>query len=309
MRADAAPVSAVAPAVVSQAFRRVYDSAGMNIPEPLAGQVRVNQVALAYLDWGGSGGPIIVLHATGLLGRVYRPIIEALRSVGHVYSYDQRGHGDSGPAPAPDGYDWTITMQDLAGFIRTMGFKSVRAFGHSAGGTAIGSLATEQPELISRAVLVEPVLFEQTSGPVWGNPLYERTLKRRREFDSVDAMFANFDTKPPYDLWRKDILRDYCEFGTWPTSAGMRVLKCAPETEARIYQTSRDFDGLSRVLRAEQPMLIVFGERGNLFGSHLADRIAAERKHGRVMNVPRAGHFLPMEQPHLIAELASEFLA
>ena len=277
--------------------------------QPRAADAQINGVRLQYLDWGGDGGdPIVVLHATGLLGRIYRPIAEALCAVGHVYSYDQRGHGDSGRAPTADGYDWLMTMQDLGAFIAAMGWKGVRAFGHSAGGTAIGSLAVEQPELISRAVLVEPVLFEQTAGPVWGNPLYERTLKRRREFDSIDAMFANFDHKPPYDTWRKDVLRDYCEFGTRATAAGKRVLKCDPEIEARIYQTSREFDGLSRVLRAEQPMLIVFGERGNLFGSNLADRIASERKHGRVINIPKAGHFLPMEQPDLVAQLAVDFL-
>ena len=100
-----------------------------------------------------------LLHATGFLGRIYAPIASALTRIGHVYSYDQRGHGDS--SPAPDGqYDWQRTMDDLAGFITAMGFRGVRAFGHSAGATAIGSLACERPDLISRAVLAEPVIFE-----------------------------------------------------------------------------------------------------------------------------------------------------
>ena len=30
-------------------------------------------------------------------------------------------------------------------------------------------------------------------------------------FDSVEAMFQNFDRKPPFDSWDKSILRDYCE--------------------------------------------------------------------------------------------------
>ncbi|HXN85772.1 MAG TPA: alpha/beta hydrolase, partial [Candidatus Binataceae bacterium] len=93
---------------------------------------------LHYLDWGGDGDPIIVLHATGFLGHIYAPIANALTRIGHVYSYDQRGHGDSSPSPDSQ-YDWQRTMDDLAGFIAAMGFREVRAFGHSAGATAIGS--------------------------------------------------------------------------------------------------------------------------------------------------------------------------
>ncbi len=82
--------------------------------EPKSGNLEVNGVRLHTLDWGGDGDPIVVLHATGFLGRIYAPIASALTRIGHVYSYDQRGHGDS--APSPDGeYDWQRTMEDLAG--------------------------------------------------------------------------------------------------------------------------------------------------------------------------------------------------
>src|ERR1035437_10552455 len=111
------------------------------------------------LDWGGDGAPIVILHATGFLGRIDRPLAEPLRAIGHVYSYDQRGHGDSSAPPDGD-YSWDSTMRDLEGFITAMGWSGVRAVGDYAGATAIGSLACERPDLISRAVLIEPVLFE-----------------------------------------------------------------------------------------------------------------------------------------------------
>jgi pimeloyl-ACP methyl ester carboxylesterase len=96
-----------------------------------------------------------------------------------------------------------------------MGWNGIPAFGHSAGATAIGSLASEHPELISRAVLAEPVVFELPLVPKPGrrHPLVERTLRQRRFFDSVDAMFTNFEKKPPYDTWNRGMLRHDCEFG------------------------------------------------------------------------------------------------
>ena len=281
----------------------------MNVMEPKSGSIEVNGVRLQTLDWGGAGDPIVILHATGFLGRIYAPIASALTRIGHVYSYDQRGHGDSGPAP--DGqYDWQLTMEDLAGFVTAMGFRGVRAFGHSAGATAIGSLACERPDLIARAVLAEPVIFESPNAPElgWRNPFIESTLKRRRLFDSVDAMFANFDNKPPFNTWNKSMLRDYCEFGTRINGDGKRELKCKPEIEARLYETSRDFDGLGRIVRAQVPLLVMFGERSDSLGVVLADSIASKLPHGRVEKIANTGHFTPMEKPADIARMAIDFL-
>jgi pimeloyl-ACP methyl ester carboxylesterase len=280
----------------------------MESNEPNSSFVEVNGVRLHTLDWGGAGDPIVILHATGFLGRIYRPIAEKLSAIGHVYSFDQRGHGDSSASPNGE-YNWFLTMKDLEGFIEKTGFTRVRAFGHSAGATAIGSLAADRPDLISRAVLVEPVVFEAPGAPElnWRNPFFERTLKRKRMFDSVDAMFANFDKKPPYDTWRKDMLHDYCEFGTRLSADGKRELKCAPENEAKLYATSQEFDGLQRILRAEVPMLIMFGTKSDSLAASLSGRIAKELKNGRVIDVAETGHFMPMEVPDYVADEAIKF--
>jgi pimeloyl-ACP methyl ester carboxylesterase len=277
---------------------------------PTSSFVDVNGIRLHTLDWGAAGEPIVVLHATGFLGRIYRPLAERLRAIGHVYSYDQRGHGDSDAAP--DGnYDWTLTMKDLEGFISKMGWQRVRAIGHSAGATAIGGLAAERPDLISRAVLVEPVIFESPTAPElgWRNPFIERTLKRKRVFESVDAMMSNFEHKPPYDTWRRDILRDYCKFGTRPTPDGKRELKCSPEIEARLYETASEFDGLGRILACKQPLLIMFGERSDSLGVTLSGKIASQLKTAQVIDVPDTGHFMPMEVPEYVADQAVKFLS
>ena len=277
--------------------------------EPASSFVNVNGIRMHTLDWGGDGSPIVILHATGFLGRIYRPLAEPLRAIGHVYSYDQRGHGDSSAPPDGD-YSWDATMRDLEGFITSMGWSGVRAVGHSAGATAIGGLACERPDLISRAVLVEPVIFESPTAPElgWRDPFVKRTLKRRRIFDSVEAMYSSFHNKPPYNTWDKQMVRDYCQFGTRPTSDGRRELKCAPEVEAKFYETARDFDGLGRILRCTAPLLIMFGAREDSLGAVLSEKVAKQLKNGGVIDVADAGHFMPMEMPGYVADQASEFL-
>jgi lipase len=275
---------------------------------PADGDAQVNGLRLHYLDWGGEGTPIVIVHATGFLGRVYRPIALALRSTGHVFSYDQRGHGDS-ECPPLEEINWYKTADDLEGFLLAMGFRQARAFGHSAGGTAIAAVAAKRPDLIAAAMIVEPVIVDQTDANQRPGDLYERTLKRKPRFDSLAAMIANFAGKPPYLSWDPAVLRDYCDYGTRADAEQRRILKCAPAIEARYYQTARDFDGLSRMLATTVPLLVVFGERTESPGIEFGERIARNAPNCRIAVVPGAGHLVPMEQPEHIARMALQFFA
>jgi pimeloyl-ACP methyl ester carboxylesterase len=275
--------------------------------EPLSDYVRVNGLRLHYLDWGGDGPPIVIVHATGFLGRAYRPIALALRSIGHVYSYDQRGHGDS-ECPTVEEINWYRMADDLEGFLNAMGFRAVRSWGHSAGGTAIAAIADLRPELIARAMLVEPVIVDQNNPRQ--NWLYDRTIKRKANFESLEAMYANFVGKLPYNTWHPDVLRDYCEYGSRPDADGRRWLKCTPAVEAKMYQSARDFNGLSHILASTVPTLVVFGEQSESPGGiEFAERIAHDAPQRRVMSLPDGGHLVPMEQPDKIAQIAIEFFA
>ena len=273
--------------------------------EPQSNYPTVNGLRLHYLDWGGVGSPIVVFHATGFLGRVYRPIAQALRSIGHVYSLDQRGHGDSEIPPVAE-ISWYHTADDLEAWLVAMGLRGVRAFGHSAGGTAIIAVAERRPDLIARAAVVEPVLIDVADPERRPSQLYERTLKRKPSFDSVDAMYSNFAAKPPYSSWRQDVLRDYCDHGTRVSTDGRRNLKCPSAIEARLYQSARDFDGLSRLLALKVPTLVVFGEKSDSPGLEFADQI---RRVHQVRVAHGCGHLAPMEQPVAIAQMALDFLS
>ena len=276
--------------------------------EPRSFFVDANGIRLSCQDWGGEGLPIVILHATGFLGRVYRPIALALRSAGHVYSYDQRGHGDSS-RPADGDYSWASTAADLKAFILAMKLKGVRGLGHSAGATAIGSLAGAEPALIARAMLVEPVVFDDEVPESVQNSLYERTRKRKRRFESAEAMFRNLEHKPPFDIWRRDMLRGYCEYGTRPSPDGGVELKCPPEIEADFYSRAREFPGLTLILKSRSPLLLMFGEKSDSTGIKIADKITSQLVNGTVVTVPDADHFLPMEQPEMIARMAAEFFS
>ena len=115
-------------------------------------------------------------------------------------------------------------------------------------------------------------------------------------------MYSSFLSKPPYSTWQKDILRDYCQFGTRPTVDGRRELKCAPEIEAKFYEAARDFDGLGRILRCSAPLLIMFGARGDSVGAVLSGKVAQQLNARTRDRCSRRGPFYADGNPGLRRE-------
>jgi pimeloyl-ACP methyl ester carboxylesterase len=84
-------------------------------------------------------------------------------------------------------------------------------------------------------------------------------------------------------------------------------LKCPPEIEAEFYSRAREFPGLALMLKSRSPLLLMFGEKSDSTGIKIADNIAAQLANGAVVTIPDGDHFLPMEQPDLVAQTAAEF--
>ena len=240
-----------------------------------------------------------LLHATGFLGRIYAPIANALTGVGQVYSYDQRGHGDS-RARADGQNDWQRTMDDLAGFIIAMGLRRVRAFGHSAGATAIGSLACDVPDLIrARCSLSRSVRIADGAGTRMAQSSSSASYETPDASSTASVQCSRIYPQAAVRYLGQD---RWC--ATIASSApaingeGKRELKCKPEIEAGYYQTSRDFDGLAALCALRLRCWCLFGDEERLAGS-AARRLRWPRslRIGRVEKVADTGHFMPMEKP------------
>jgi pimeloyl-ACP methyl ester carboxylesterase len=273
---------------------------------PKSFDLRVNGIRLRCQDWGGRGKPILLVHATGMLARLYAPIAQALTGAGWVLSYDQRGHGDSDHPPNA-AYDWERQLADLHALIKALELRELRGVGHSGGATILAALSAQEPALISRLVMVEPVLIAKP--PAVENPLVQSTLRRRASFKDAAAMYQHFATKPPYDNWRPELLRAYCEEGAaWDELGGWR-LKCSPEIESSFYRLELRFQTLKRVLGCRAPALVIFGTRGDgSTGAAHQEILRRTLPQVEIVAMPQYGHLIAMENPELIAQMALDFL-
>src|SRR5436190_2893984 len=105
-------------------------------------------------EWGEPGAPrVVCLHGVSAHGRRFRRLAEErLARRYHVLAPDLRGHGRSDWEPP-----WTIATH-VADVLETVGAEPAVWIGHSFGGRLVLELAARRPELVQRAVLLDPAI-------------------------------------------------------------------------------------------------------------------------------------------------------
>ncbi len=271
--------------------------------------VRANGLRLHLLDWGGSGQPLLFLHATGFLAALWHPIASQFTSMARVLALDLRGHGDSDPG---DSYCWTTFPDDIAGVLEALDLGPALLVGHSVGGAASALCAARHPELVRGLVLVDPViyperLYEQPE-VAESSDLFLRAGRRRRSWPSREAMRESLAGKQPFNAWRPDVFDLYVQEAVRETGDGV-ALKCLPETEAEIYRETLRFDLWPELRRMHAPTLVLRGtsERGlqSTTDRDLAQKLPAAEDRP----VPTSGHLISMEDPEAVTRAVREMLA
>jgi pimeloyl-ACP methyl ester carboxylesterase len=276
------------------------------------GFVEGDGVALHYLDWGGDGSPLVLIHATGFLARLWQPIADELSGRFRVVAVDQRGHGDSDKPQ--DGYRFEAFADDLQRLFEALDLESPAVAGHSSGGTTIVAHAARYPDVVQRAVLIEPILprREWYTNPPGGrspNSMADSARKRRAVWPSRAELLAAYKKRPAFETWRDDVLRLYVDEGTWLREDGQVELKCPPEIEAQYFDAVQHIEPWEIVSQLRCPTLVLWGGESNLHVHGLDAALQEALPGSRTVLVDHTTHFLPQERPDEVARLMLDFLS
>jgi pimeloyl-ACP methyl ester carboxylesterase len=261
---------------------------------------------VAAYDFGGSGPPLLLGHATGFHAHVWLPVVAALRSRFHCFAWDARGHGASG-SPASGDFDWRRSGDDARAVAAAFGLDRPMAAGHSGGGAALILAEADHPGSWSALWLHEPVV------PDWSarsaeNPLVAGALRRRDAFASRAEAVRNFAGRVPFDAFTPETLRLYVEYGFVDAPGGGVTLACRREDEAATYQHAMTADARSRMPEVRPPTHVVLGERSSHFPHETLAAAVDLLPDGELEVMPGVGHFGPMEDPSRVAASISAAL-
>jgi pimeloyl-ACP methyl ester carboxylesterase len=277
--------------------------------------VELADVTLQVTEWPGDSDPVLLLHATGFHGRCWDSIVRRLQGI-HLYAVDIRFHGGSDRHGA---VNWLLMARDIEALLARLDLHAVVGVGHSLGGFLAAYVAAQHPERFRQLVLIDPVIlpletyrgFHASAGPV--DPAQSHVSRRKNQWRDVAEMFQRFHSKPPFDSWDEQVLRDYCAFAlrSVPDQSALQ-LACDPLHEASIYLSQKGNEIIYELLpRLTLPVTLLRAppdeqNPANLAASPTWPGLVNALPNAREFYFPEMSHFIPMEDPDLVARVIRE---
>lgn len=265
-------------------------------------------VSLAFDEWPANGRRVLFLSATGLSRGCWAPHAQRLAERCQPTPVDLRGHGASSRPQPP--YTWPGLVDDVVALIEREDWSGVVICGHSVGGSTAVQVAVRLPQRVAALVLVEPVLRRPSpspDAPAGPSALTARTLRRRAVWPSRAEAGEYLRARAPYDSWDGAVFGSWMETAVVETAEGVE-LSCPPWVEASVFSEtggSTAFDDLPE-LRCPVRFARATGERG--MRSTCPPEAPAAVSGSIDTVIQGSGHFLPLEQPDLVARLIAEAL-
>ena len=269
---------------------------------PIAGRVASDGLAIAYLDWGGTGPPLLLLHPNGFCAGVYDPLARGLVGRCRVVGVDLRGHGSSDDITDSGLLGNDAIAMDVLAVADHLGMDRFAILGVSFGGAVGIEVAVAAPERVGALVLCEAIAIEagareeQHFGAAGDDhPLAIGARRRRDVWDDRAAVLASYGSRPPMDALDPEALAGYVRWGFRDTDDGVVELACRPETEALIFGSERShgpaeaFEALHRVT---SPAAVMAGTHTDLDPSWFVAQAGAL---GVDLQLVEGGHFCLFE--------------
>jgi pimeloyl-ACP methyl ester carboxylesterase len=266
---------------------------------------------IGYLDWGGDGEPLLLLHPNGLCAGFFDPLARRLTDRFHPIAVDLRAHGPSDPPPTPDGYAYVEQAADVLAVLDHLGLTGAVGLGESLGGGVLTIVDRTRPGFLRRIALCEAIAFPPfhlIAGQE--NPAAVLARKRRRSFPSRQAMIESYATKPVFAPLAPEALAAYVEHGTFIEPGGSVRLACDPDDEADIFIACSSPIGAQTAwdhlpdLSCEA--VVAAGTKSNLMQDWFRNQ--AERIGAKFVPID-GGHFFIHEDTDRAERLVREWLA
>jgi pimeloyl-ACP methyl ester carboxylesterase len=266
--------------------------------------VQINGITLHYLDWGPADAPpVVLLHGITGHARVWDHLARHLTPARRILAVDQRGHGDSDPAPDDD-YRVGTMADDVAAFAGSLHLRRFALVGHSMGGRIAIKYAGDHAARLERLVVIDI-----------GPDINLAGLQRVRD------MMANAPERIESEEWaveyirranplqNVDMLRERVRHGlrrqpdgelTWKYARGLREMMRAGRRDA--------VDLWEPLPRITCPALVVRGAESDILTPDVAKKMAERLPDGRLVEIAGAGHTVPADRPEEFAAEIRRFL-
>lgn len=246
-----------------------------------------------------------------------KPLLALLAESFDLWLSDVQGHGDSDHGGPFLGWNRTaqLAAEAFEAGLADYGAVPRHALGHSFGAVLTCLVLAERPQLFTRAVLLDPVLFTPSMisslrvlsvlGLNRRHSLARKAASRRRHWPDRTAARAALANRGVFKGWCDEALAAYIEHGLKDDGQGV-ALKCAPEREVDIFSSvpRRLWQALGQI---RTPTLAIRGHDSYPYVARSIERWAAINRHLHTQ-VLDGHHCFMQERPAASADAVAGFL-
>jgi pimeloyl-ACP methyl ester carboxylesterase len=243
---------------------------------------------------GDGPAPVVLAHCWTGSRAVWAPVARRLAAAGHrVVLYDQRGHGASSVGADPISVD--RLGDDLARVVEHFDLRDVVLAGHSMGGMSVMACACRHPVLAQERdrslVLVATAAHGLAGGGrdrFWRMVLWRVWINRLMAHPRLGRAFVRRS------------------FGRAPTKAHVeatraRFVAVPPGVRRDCAVAMAEMDLRDPLRQVDTPAVVVLGRQDHLIVNRLTRAIVDHVPGARLVELPHAGHMLPLERPDEVA--------
>ena len=258
-----------------------------------------------YVEWGTSADPpVVALHGITGHARTWDDEAGLLAATRRVLVLDQRGHGDSDPAPDGD-YSDEALLGDLVAFVEALGLRRCSLLGLSLGGRVAINFAGRHPARVERLVVVDIGPEIAPAGRARVGALMADAPER---FETVQDAIAHLRANNP--RYTDAMLHHRARHAVRPLPDGGFTWKYDRALREAIRQgrmrVPADLWPQWRAIAC--PTLLVRGAESDVLSETTAKRMIDALPAARLVVVPGAGHTVPGDQPAAFQSLLRQFL-
>jgi pimeloyl-ACP methyl ester carboxylesterase len=265
-----------------------------------------NGTTLRY-ELAGGGEPAIVLtHGLGSDLAFWDPVVEPLAAHHRVLRWDLRGSGASATPPGP--YDAALFARDLAALLDHVGIHEAHFVGHSGGGVVTQRFALDFPERVRSLVLASTssevgekasAAWARLADSVERQGFPPRATVSRGDPVGPDRQPSTRGFAPAFAAAHPEIVREI----------GERTRRNDPAAYAATARAFGSYRFTEELRRMQAPTLVLQGLDDALTPPGGSVILARALPRSRLVMVPGAGHYLPIEMPALFTTGVLAFVA
>jgi len=251
---------------------------------PTAAQIYYTVSAPSF-DVRRKGPPLILLHGAGGTHLYWPPQVRHLKGA-QIYAIDLPGHGQSEGVGRQSVSAYAEALVDWMG---ECGLEKTVLAGSSMGGAIALWIALTNPERVAGLVLVGTGARLRVSEEILEGTRQEGTFQR-----TVDQIISwSYSKDAPRSLRQP---------------AAQRMKQTRFTVLHGDFLACNAFDVMSDLERIRTPALIICGQEDRMTPVKYSRFLAEKLADAELIEVPRAGHMVMLEQPILVAEAISTFL-